>query len=164
MKIRVNDLTTVPRPAKPDRRRFIGGSDARIIMAPDAAALIRLWKESAARPNRRTSRTLRGPSPVSSTVPVAVAATFSQACSSARFCGNGRPGRRRSHRRTRHHQLQGNVLQLRALRGAVGGCRPLAGAQSPRQPALYPRVPVGSNQGDPERRGIGLTRSFLRFA
>ena len=28
-----------------DRRRFIGGSDARIIMAGDEAALIRLWKE-----------------------------------------------------------------------------------------------------------------------
>ena len=31
---------------KPDKRRqFIGGSDARIIMSPDEAALIRLWKE-----------------------------------------------------------------------------------------------------------------------
>ena len=30
---------------KPDRRHFIGGSDARIIMSPDEAALIRLWKE-----------------------------------------------------------------------------------------------------------------------
>jgi hypothetical protein len=28
-----------------DRRLFIGGSDARIIMSPDEAALIRLWKE-----------------------------------------------------------------------------------------------------------------------
>jgi hypothetical protein len=28
-----------------DRRRFIGGSDARIIMSPDEGALIRLWKE-----------------------------------------------------------------------------------------------------------------------
>ena len=28
-----------------DRRRFVGGSDARIIMAGDEAALIRLWKE-----------------------------------------------------------------------------------------------------------------------
>ena len=27
------------------RRHFIGGSDARIIMSPDEAALIRLWKE-----------------------------------------------------------------------------------------------------------------------
>ena len=27
------------------RRLFIGGSDARIIMSPDEAALIRLWKE-----------------------------------------------------------------------------------------------------------------------
>jgi YqaJ-like viral recombinase domain len=30
---------------KIDRHRFIGGSDARIIMSPDEAALIRLWKE-----------------------------------------------------------------------------------------------------------------------
>ena len=45
MKIRLSDLTTVQHPAKPDRRGFIGGSDARIIMSPDEAALIRLWKE-----------------------------------------------------------------------------------------------------------------------
>jgi hypothetical protein len=31
--------------ARTDRRGFIGGSDARIIMSPDEAALIRLWKE-----------------------------------------------------------------------------------------------------------------------
>ena len=30
---------------RPNRRLFIGGSDARIIMGPDEAALIRLWKE-----------------------------------------------------------------------------------------------------------------------
>ena len=29
----------------PNRREFIGGSDARIIMGNDEAALIRLWKE-----------------------------------------------------------------------------------------------------------------------
>jgi predicted phage-related endonuclease len=29
----------------PDRRRFIGGSDARIIMGDDEAALLRLWRE-----------------------------------------------------------------------------------------------------------------------
>ena len=28
-----------------NRRLFLGGSDARIIMSPDEAALIRLWKE-----------------------------------------------------------------------------------------------------------------------
>jgi len=28
-----------------DRRAFIGGSDARIIMGDDEAALLRLWKE-----------------------------------------------------------------------------------------------------------------------
>jgi hypothetical protein len=45
MRIRLSDLTTAPRLIKPDRRLFIGGSDARIIMSPDEAALIRLWKE-----------------------------------------------------------------------------------------------------------------------
>jgi hypothetical protein len=44
MKLTPNDLTG-PRSIKPDRRQFIGGSDARIIMSPDEAALIRLWKE-----------------------------------------------------------------------------------------------------------------------
>jgi predicted phage-related endonuclease len=28
-----------------ERRSFIGGSDARIIMGPDEAAILRLWKE-----------------------------------------------------------------------------------------------------------------------
>ena len=45
MEIRLSDLITVPHSMKPDRCRFIGGSDARIIMSPDEAALIRLWKE-----------------------------------------------------------------------------------------------------------------------
>jgi len=44
MTFRLNDLTN-PRSVKPDRRQFIGGSDARIIMSPDEAALIQLWKE-----------------------------------------------------------------------------------------------------------------------
>src|SRR5208283_2386810 len=44
MKFRLNDLTN-PHSVKPDRRQFIGGSDARIIMSPDEAALIQLWKE-----------------------------------------------------------------------------------------------------------------------
>ena len=33
------------RPIYEGRRHFIGGSDARIIMRTDEAALIRLWKE-----------------------------------------------------------------------------------------------------------------------
>jgi predicted phage-related endonuclease len=45
MNFTLNDLITVPPATKPDRRQFIGGSDARIIMSPDEAALIRLWKE-----------------------------------------------------------------------------------------------------------------------
>jgi predicted phage-related endonuclease len=32
-----------------DRRDFIGGSDARIIMGQDEKALIRLWQENPAR-------------------------------------------------------------------------------------------------------------------
>ena len=34
-----------PRRGSPDRRYFIGGSDARIIMGNDEAALLRLWRE-----------------------------------------------------------------------------------------------------------------------
>ena len=44
MKFRLNDLTN-SRSVKLDRRQFIGGSDARVIMGSDEAALIRLWKE-----------------------------------------------------------------------------------------------------------------------
>jgi predicted phage-related endonuclease len=32
-------------PRIPDRRGFIGGSDARIIMSNDESALVRLWRE-----------------------------------------------------------------------------------------------------------------------
>jgi hypothetical protein len=38
----------------PDRRFFIGGSDARIIMGDDETALLRLWGKSAARSRRKT--------------------------------------------------------------------------------------------------------------
>ena len=37
-----------------DRRFFIGGSDARVIMGTDEAALVRLWREKRGRPSRRT--------------------------------------------------------------------------------------------------------------
>src|SRR5262245_14816652 len=33
---------------RPDRRSFIGGSDARIIMGSDEAALVQLWREKRA--------------------------------------------------------------------------------------------------------------------
>jgi predicted phage-related endonuclease len=45
MEIKLSDLITVQHPQKSHRSRFIGGSDARIIMSGDEAALIRLWKE-----------------------------------------------------------------------------------------------------------------------
>ena len=45
MKLTLNDLSTAPHSRKPTRCCFIGGSDARIIMSPDEAALIQLWKE-----------------------------------------------------------------------------------------------------------------------
>jgi len=45
MKIRLSELTTVANSIKPGRRHFIGGSDARVIMSADEAALIRLWRE-----------------------------------------------------------------------------------------------------------------------
>jgi predicted phage-related endonuclease len=38
-------MTTDPSRLVPDRRSFIGGSDARIIMGEDEAALTRLWRE-----------------------------------------------------------------------------------------------------------------------
>ena len=43
MKINQTDLITVPRSRKPGHWQFIGGSDARIIISLDEAALIRLW-------------------------------------------------------------------------------------------------------------------------
>src|SRR5271165_2026361 len=45
MKIKLSELLAISEPKKLSRRHFIGGSDARIIMSPDEAALIRLWKE-----------------------------------------------------------------------------------------------------------------------
>jgi predicted phage-related endonuclease len=38
-------LETARIDAKPHRKGFIGGSDARIIMGSDEAALLRLWRE-----------------------------------------------------------------------------------------------------------------------
>lgn len=37
--------TRVPAKVQPDRRTFIGGSDARIIMGDDHDKLVRLWRE-----------------------------------------------------------------------------------------------------------------------
>src|ERR1035437_682811 len=38
-------ISLAKQPHKPDRRYFIGGSDARIIMGKDEKALLRLWRE-----------------------------------------------------------------------------------------------------------------------
>src|ERR1700674_2861934 len=38
-------MTTLWAKSNPDRRYFIGGSDARIIMSDDENALLRLWRE-----------------------------------------------------------------------------------------------------------------------
>jgi hypothetical protein len=43
MKIKQTDLIAVPRSRKPGHCHFIGGSDARMIISLDEAALIRLW-------------------------------------------------------------------------------------------------------------------------
>jgi hypothetical protein len=40
------------------RRRLVGGSDARIIVGNDEAALVRLGRENEARPSRRTFRAI----------------------------------------------------------------------------------------------------------
>jgi predicted phage-related endonuclease len=47
MDLRSEDFITLEASAKNaiNRRIFIGGSDARIIMGPDEAPLIRLWRE-----------------------------------------------------------------------------------------------------------------------
>ncbi len=45
MQIKLSDLITASHSIKAGRCHFIGGSDARVIMAGDEAALIRLWKE-----------------------------------------------------------------------------------------------------------------------
>ncbi len=47
MDLGLEELVNLQMPSRlrSDRRQFIGGSDARIIMSPDEAALIRLWKE-----------------------------------------------------------------------------------------------------------------------
>jgi predicted phage-related endonuclease len=39
-----------------NRRDFIGGSDARVIMGKDEKALLRLWREKRARRSRSTCR------------------------------------------------------------------------------------------------------------
>jgi predicted phage-related endonuclease len=43
--LRSSEPTTANRSQEPNRRHFLGGSDARIIMSGDEAALIRLWQE-----------------------------------------------------------------------------------------------------------------------
>jgi YqaJ-like viral recombinase domain len=45
MRFTLSDFAILPDSSRRNRRLFIGGSDARIIMSPDEAALIRLWKE-----------------------------------------------------------------------------------------------------------------------
>ena len=45
MNFKLSEPITARRSQEPNRRQFIGGSDARIIMSPDEAALIRLWHE-----------------------------------------------------------------------------------------------------------------------
>jgi hypothetical protein len=39
---------------RPDRRQFIGGSDARVIMSPDEGRWFAYGRKSAAKPSRRT--------------------------------------------------------------------------------------------------------------
>ena len=45
MSFKPSEPITARRSQEQNRRQFLGGSDARIIMSPDEAALIRLWKE-----------------------------------------------------------------------------------------------------------------------
>ena len=41
--------------SRPERRGFIGGSDARVIMGDDEADLVRLWREKRGEASPRTS-------------------------------------------------------------------------------------------------------------
>jgi hypothetical protein len=60
MKINQTDLITVPRSRKPGHYQFIGGSDARIIISLDEAALIRLWTGDPSRARAAKSPTAQG--------------------------------------------------------------------------------------------------------
>ena len=53
MNFKPSEPITAGRLQKRNRRQFLGGSDARIIMSPDELALIRLWKEKARRGRAR---------------------------------------------------------------------------------------------------------------
>ena len=57
MEVRISDRITVPRSRKPDRRQFIAGSDARIIISLDEAALIRPWTGDHSRAHAAKSST-----------------------------------------------------------------------------------------------------------
>ena len=59
MKIKQTDLITVPRSRKPGHCHFIGGSDARMIISLDEAALIRLWTGGPSGAHAAKSPTLR---------------------------------------------------------------------------------------------------------
>ena len=157
-----------------NRRQFIGGSDARIIMSPDEAALIRLWKEKrgeveledlsghliaqlgAAKVHStgvRCRAKVHGPGSLftnSSRLGCfpSVGLAEAHAHSSAVFVDELDTTR-----------IPSSGAPLPALRDAADARRPRAGAQSRRLPVLFPRVPAGSNQEGRERRDIVLRRS-----
>jgi hypothetical protein len=60
MDLRLEDFITVGTAAKNAIKRcsFIVGSDARIIMGPDEAPLIRLWRKGEVRLSLRTCRAI----------------------------------------------------------------------------------------------------------
>ena len=57
MEVRISDRITVPRSRKPDCRQFIGGSDARIVISLDEAALIGPWTGDHSRAHAAKSST-----------------------------------------------------------------------------------------------------------
>jgi hypothetical protein len=70
MEISLSDFATLPDTRSGNRRHFIGGSDARIIMSPDEAALIRLGKaKHTARPSRRICQTISSSNGVAAEAP-----------------------------------------------------------------------------------------------
>jgi hypothetical protein len=112
MRIRLSDLTTAPRSTKPDRRLFIGGSDARINMSPDVAALIRPWKEKrTSRPSRRICQTISPSNGVAAEAPSGLGLERS-----------GQSRRFRSSRFAQAHSVSGEKLDAGASENTFDHC------------------------------------------
>ena len=152
------------------RRRFLGGSDARVIMSGDEAALIRLWKEKRgeAEPEYLSDDLVVQLGAAAEAIYGGLAAILwgafkaRSAAPAAQRCNQASVCRPRVLAKTYadaaaifgnalRHRIRGTALPpLQAWRDGIDGCRPRAGAQSQRQLQPFPRVRAGSNQGGRE--------------